>query len=105
MANPVRTQLNTTATGGGLEALLTLLNIVLLAGLLVIFVQQYRRTKSAFSLGLVLFAGVFLLKELLQVVQAYRRAIGIATISPLAQIAIALGEAVALGILLYNVAK
>ena|SRR5438094_822824 len=95
----------TATTGGGLEAILTVVNVLLLFGLLVIFLQQWRRTKSAFSLGLVLFAGVFLLKEFLQVVQAYRRAANLPVLGIGVQILIALGEAIALGILLYNVAK
>lgn len=92
-------------TGGGIETILTLVNVGLLFALLLIFIQQWRRTKSAFSLGLVLFAGVFLLKEFLQMLQAYRRALGLPVLGVGVQILIALGEAVALGILLYNVAK
>src|SRR5689334_3590556 len=97
-----RTQLG---TGAGLETLLTIVNVALLFGLLVIFFQQWRRTKSTFSLGLVLFAGVFLLKEFLSVLQALDRAAGLPVIGTRVAVLIALAEAVALGILLYLVAR
>ena len=89
----------------GLEAALTLVNVALLFILLVIWIQQYRRTRSRFSLGLVLFAGVLLLRDLLTIVQALDRAAGLPVVGSRIAVSIALGEAVALGILLYNVAK
>ena len=92
-------------TGAGLEALLTVANVALLFGLLVIFWQQWRRTKSTFSLGLVLFAGIFLLKELLQVLQALDRAAGLPVIGPRVALLLTLGETAALGVLLYIVAR
>lgn len=94
-----------TGSGLGIETLLTLVNVGLLLGLLIIFVQQWRRTRSTFSLGLVLFAAVFLLKEFLSVLQALDRAAGLPLVGPRVAVFIALGEAAALGILLYNVAK
>lgn len=88
-----------------LDALLTLVNVALLLALLIIFFKQWRRTKATFSLGLVLFAVVFLLKETLGVFQAVAREnAGIVSLARL-DVLVALAEAVALAILLFIVAR
>ncbi len=83
------------------ETLLGIVNVLLLFGLFIIFAQQWRRTKAQFSLGLMLFAGIFVLKELLGLLQL----LGRATLFPRVELLITLGEAVGLGILLYIVAR
>ena len=88
-----------------LETLLSVVNLALLTALFAIFLQQWRRTKSTFSLGLVLFAGVFLLKELLSVLQFLGRATDLPVIGPRVQVLLTLSEAVALAILLFIVAR
>jgi hypothetical protein len=88
-----------------LETLLTVVNLALLTGLLVIFLQQWRRTRSKFSLGLVLFAGVFLVKELLDVLKFIGRAADLPILGPRIELIVTLAEAVALAILLYIVAR
>lgn len=89
----------------GLEILLSFVNVLLLFGLFVIFWSQWRRTKATFSLGLVLFAGVFLVKELIGLLRFLARANDLPVIGPRLAIVVTLGEAVALGILLYIVAR
>jgi hypothetical protein len=91
--------------GAPLETLLTIVNVALLFGLFAIFFQQWRRTKSTFSLGLVAFAAIFLLKEFLSVLQTLDRAAGLPVIGPRVQVLLALGETAALGVLLYIVAR
>jgi hypothetical protein len=88
-----------------LETLLSVVNLALLTALLVIFVQQWRRTRATFSLGLVLFAAVLVLKELLGVLQFLGRAADLPVIGPRVQVLLTLGEAIALAILLYLVAR
>jgi len=46
-----------------LSILLTVANIVLLAVLFVIYFRNYINLKSKFTLGLTLFAGIFLLRD------------------------------------------
>ena len=84
-----------------LELLLTILNFGLLLALLLVFFKMWRQTKSAFSLGLSLFAGVLLLREVLALAQALDRTGRFPWLTLLANA----GEAVALLILLYNVAR
>lgn len=88
-----------------LEFLLTLVNVLLLFGLFVLFLQQYRQTRAKFSLGLVLFAGVLFLRELLTILRVVGRSEGVPLVGPQFGALLALGEAVALGILLYHVAR
>lgn len=46
-----------------LSILLTIANIVLLAALFIIYLKNYMNLKSKFTLGLLLFAGIFLLRD------------------------------------------
>ena len=46
-----------------LSILLTIANIVLLAVLFLIYLKNYKGLKSNFTLGLLLFAGIFLLRD------------------------------------------
>ena len=46
-------------------ALLSLANILLLIGLIIIYGSSFRKIKAAFTAGLLFFAGVFLLQNLL----------------------------------------
>jgi hypothetical protein len=84
---------------------LNFVNVCLLFALLVIFWSQWRRTKAAFSMGLVLFALVFLLKELLDLLRVLGRAQGIPGVGSRIEPLVTLGEAIALAILLYIVAR
>lgn len=93
------------AAGLKLEFLLTLVNVFLLFGLSVLFLQQWRQTRAKFSLGLVLFAGILFLRELLTVLRVLGRAEGLPVVGGQFGAVLALGEAVALGILLWNVAR
>lgn len=88
-----------------LEFLLTLVNVFLLFGLSLLFLQQWRQTRAKFSLGLVLFAGVLFLRELLTILRVVGRAEGVPLVGPQFGALLALGEAIALGILLYHVAR
>jgi hypothetical protein len=45
------------------KAVFSTINIALLSILVITFVSIYRKTKSEFSFGLIIFAGVFLLKD------------------------------------------
>jgi hypothetical protein len=45
-------------------AVLSLANIVLLIGLIIVYGSSYRKIKAAFTAGLLFFAGVFLLQNL-----------------------------------------
>lgn len=88
-----------------LDTLLTLANVALLLALFIIFFKQWRKTKATFALGLVLFAAVFLLKEVLSVFQSVAREnAGIVTLVRL-DVGVALAEAIALAILLFIVAQ
>ena len=87
------------------ELLLTVISVTLLAVLLFIFWREYRLTKARFSLGLVLFAGVFFVKELLRVLQIIGRAEGLPLIGRGVPFIVALAEVVALAVLLYLVSR
>lgn len=87
------------------ELILTVVSVTLLAILLFIFLQEWRRTRARFSLGLALFAGVFLVKEALRVLQVIGRAEGIPIVGPRVSLLVSLGEVVALAVLLYLVAR
>ena len=87
------------------ELVLTIVSVTLLAILLAIFWREWRRTKARFSLGLVLFAGVFFVKELLRVLQVLGKAEGLPVIGPRVAALVALAEVVALGTLLYLVSR
>lgn len=87
------------------ELLLTVISVTLLAVLLVIFWREWRQTKARFSLGLVLFAGVFFLKELLRVLQILGRAEGLPVIGRGIPLLVALAEVIALAVLLYLVSR
>jgi hypothetical protein len=84
---------------------LTVVNLALLAGLFVIFLQQWRKTRAQFSAGLALFAGVLLLRDLLQVFQVLDRASGLPVIGARVTLLLTLGETTALAILLWLVAR
>lgn len=88
-----------------LELTLTLASVALLAILLFIWWREWRATKARFSLGLVLFAAVFLVKEALHVLQVAGRAEGVPLIGPGIGLLVALGEVAALGMLVYLVAR
>ncbi|GEM_PF-3906949 len=87
-----------------LEFVLTLVNLGLLLALFLIFLKMWRQTRSTFSAGLTLFAGVFLLKQVVAILIALEpRNFPVANAQ--LQLLANLGEAVALGILLYIVAR
>lgn len=46
-----------------LSIILTVANIVLLAVLFIIYLRNYRNLRSPFTLGLLIFAGIFLLRD------------------------------------------
>ncbi len=46
-----------------LSIILTVANIVLLAALFIIYLRNYMSLKSKFTLGLLMFAGIFLLRD------------------------------------------
>jgi len=46
-------------------AVFSLVNILLLIGLLAVYVNGFRKIKAAFTAGLLFFAGIFLLQNLL----------------------------------------
>ncbi len=54
----------TYAYPSNIQLVITLGNVVLLLGLLYIYLQNYRKLKSRFSLGLMMFAVVLLLQAL-----------------------------------------
>lgn len=87
------------------ELLLTVVSVTLLAILLFIFLREWRRTRAQFSLGLVLFAAVFLVKELLRVLQILGSADGVPLVGRGIPFLVALGEVVALSVLLYLVSR
>jgi hypothetical protein len=87
------------------ELLLTLVSVVLLAILLYVWMREHARTKARFTLGLVLFAGVFLLKESLHVLEVLGRAEGVPLVGTRIGFIVALGEVVALAMLVYVVAR
>lgn len=88
-----------------LELVLTVVSVTLLAILLFIWWQEYRRTRARFTLGLVLFAGVFLLKELLSVLIVLDRADRVPVIGPRISVIVTLGQVLALATLLYIVSR
>lgn len=47
-----------------LSIILTVANILLLAALFIIYLRNYMSLKSKFTLGLLLFAGIFLLRDI-----------------------------------------
>ena len=87
------------------ELLLTVVSVTLLAVILVIFLREWRRTRARFSLGLALFAVVFLVKESLHVLQVLDKADGVPVIGRGIGFLVELGEVVALGLLLYLVSR
>lgn len=91
--------------GAPIEIVLTVVSVTLLAILLFIWWGEYRRTRARFTLGLVLFAGVFLVKELLRVLIIIGRAEGVPVIGPGISLIVALAEVVALATLLYIVSR
>jgi hypothetical protein len=100
---PVRT---TTTTGiARLDALLAIVNAGLLLALLIVFFKQWRRTKASFALGLVVFAAVLLVRELLGVLNAVGRAGGLPIVGPGFDLLLTVGEGIALAILLYLVVQ
>lgn len=44
-------------------SIFTAINVVMLLALLLVYVQNYREIKASFSLGLIIFAAVFLLQK------------------------------------------
>lgn len=87
------------------ELVLTVVAVTLLAVLFAIFLREYLRTKARFSLGLTIFAGIFLVKEGLRVLQVLGRAADLPVIGPRVGMFVALGEVVALATLLYLVSR
>lgn len=87
------------------ELLLTVISVTLLAILLFIFWSEWRRTRARFSLGLMLFAGVFLVKEALRVLQVIGSADGVPLIGRGIAFLVALAEVIALSVLLYLVSR
>lgn len=85
--------------------LLTVVSVTLLAILLFIFWGEWRRTRARFSLGLVVFAGIFLLREALNVLQVLGRAEGVPVIGRRVGFIVALAQVVALAMLLYLVSR
>jgi len=94
--------LNTQATGvPPLSFLLTLVNLLLAFGLLVVFLGMWRRTKSRFSAALSLFAGAFLLKTFADLLILLGRASKKAIIPARFEQFVDVFEAVALAVLLW----
>jgi len=84
---------------------LSIVSATLLAIIMFIFLSEYRKTRARFSLGLSLFAGVFLVKELLNVVLVIDRADRVPFIGPQIQTLVLLAQVAALGTLLYLVSR
>lgn len=88
-----------------LELLLTIVNLALLFGLFIIFLKQYRETRAKFTLGLLAFAGVLVVKELLTVIRFLGRAADVPLVGPRLELLATLAQAIALAALLWQVAK
>jgi len=84
-----------------IQLVVTLGNVVLLLGLLYIYLQNYRKLKSRFSLGLMMFAVVLLLQALTStpVIHSVIRYLGHGT--EILAVLADLFEFVALAVLLY----
>ncbi len=85
-----------------LQALITLVNVLLLLGLLIIYTRNYEQIKSKFALGLIAFIVLLMVQAftsnpLLHALWGFRRihALGLFTVMPV------IFEFVALAILLY----
>lgn len=87
------------------DLLLTSISVTLLAILLFIFWQEWRRTRARFSLGLVLFAGVFFVKELFRVLIVLDRGGDIPIVGPQLGMLVNVAQVVALATLLYIVSR
>ena len=53
---------------GYLGMVAVVINIILLSVLLYIYIQSYRRIKSKFTLGLIMFASIFMLQNVLWII-------------------------------------
>lgn len=88
-----------------LELVLTVVSVTLLGILVFIWWGEYRRSRAKFTLGLLLFAGVFLLRELLRVLIVLDRADRVPVIGPGISLLVMIAQVVALGVLLYVVSR
>lgn len=88
-----------------LEFLLTVLIVGLLLAIFLIFLKMWRETRSKFSGGLALFAGVLLFKQLLTVLAAIEAARKLPIVGGRLQLLANVGEAIALAVLLYHVSR
>lgn len=86
--------------------LMSLLSFAMLFALAVLWLKTYRETKSQFSLGLLLFAGILAFQEVVRLMFFFRRFLGqdAAALGNLEFIG-AIGQVIALSILLYHVAR
>ena len=88
-----------------IELVLTVVSVTLLAILVFIWWGEYRRTRARFTLGLLAFASVFLVRELLSVLIVLDRADRVPVIGPGISLIVTFAQVVALGLLLYLVSR